>query len=215
MLKRLTLCLALAAASLPAAAHEIWIVRDGGTGPVDIHFGEPAEAAPEHGDDELARIKTPRVFGVDSKAAAAPVPAGDHLSASLPSDGDAWLFDDAVFDAWENKDGNYENVAYHARAGRRLAESRLDFELVPIASGADAFTLMFRDKALADTTVTVINPQRWQKTFTTDAEGRLTLPAGPDGRYILSASHEEPVEREVNGKPLVAITHVATLTFVR
>lgn len=215
MLKRLILCLALAGLSLPSTAHEIWIVRDAGTGPVGIHFGEPAEAAPAHGDDELSRIKTPRVFGADAKVAASPVPAGDHLNAALASEGDAWLFDDAVFDAWQNDDGKYENVAYHARAGRNLAESRLDFELVPVSSGADAFTLMFRDKAMADTKVTVINPDRWQKTFTTDTEGRLTLPAGPDGRYILSASHKEPVEREVDGKPLVAITHVATLTFVR
>lgn len=215
MLNRLILCLALTGLSLPAAAHEIWIVRDGGTGPVQIHFGEPAEAAPDPGDDELARIKTPRVFGAEGDKAAAPVPSGDHLNASLTSEGDAWLFDDAVFEAWQNKDGNYENVAYHARAGRHLAESRLDFELVPVTSGADAFTLKFRDKAMPDTKVTVINPQRWQKTFETDAEGRLTLPAGPEGRYILSASHKEPVEREIDGKPLVAITHVATLTFAR
>lgn len=213
MLKRMATAAFLFVASASTGAHEIWIERGSDTGPVEIFFGEPADPAPDHGQDEIRRIVKPRVFGADGKAATSLAAGADRLTAALAQPGDAWLFDDTVFEPYAVKDGKFEAVAYHARAGRSLAETRLDFEFMPDAPGADSLVLIFRERAMPNTPVTVISPAHWQKTFRTDSQGRLVLPALESGRYIVTAAHREPVQREIAGRQVSAVYHVATLTF--
>lgn len=94
-------CLALASISLSAQAHEIWIERDG-SGPVRIFFGEPAQDALDHGEDEIKRVVKPNVFGTAGKAG--PLQRGtEFLTAPLAGSGDAWLSDDSVFEPWKGK----------------------------------------------------------------------------------------------------------------
>lgn len=122
-------CLALASISLSAQAHEIWIERDG-SGPVRIFFGEPAQDALDHGEDEIKRVVKPNVFGTAGKAG--PLQRGtEFLTAPLAGSGDAWLSDDSVFEPWKGEAGGFETVSYYARAGRATPAAKLDFELVP------------------------------------------------------------------------------------
>lgn len=210
-----TVLIALAALTCaPAAAHELWLERDD-AGPVRIRLGEPADPAPDHGQDEFKRIKAPRVFGADGVAATAITTQKDHLQATLAAPGDAWMFDDGIFEPWKNDDGAYEAAAFHARAGRAGTQAKLDFELVPLKPGGDAYTVLFRGKPLAAAKVSVIDPQWWEKRFSADASGVLTVAASKPGRYLLVAQHREPVQREIGAKPVVAINHVATLSFVQ
>ena len=37
--------------------------------------------------------------------------------------------------------------------------------------------------------VSVINADRWKKSFTADANGRIDVPVSAPGRYLVSASH--------------------------
>lgn len=204
-------CLLLSSLPLAAQAHEIWIERDGGTGPVRVSFGEPAQEVLDHGEDELHRLKDFDLFGAEGKAGK-PVRQGEQLVAPLAGAGDAWLFDDNVFEPWQGEAG-YESVTYYARAGRQSTRSRLDFELVPVQAGGDALTVLFRGKPLADAEVTVIDPQKWSKTLKSDAQGRITLPALRDGRHIVVVSHKEPVKQQIAGKPVALMHHISTLTF--
>lgn len=205
-------CLALSCLSLSAQAHEIWIERDA-SGPVQIYFGEPAQDAPAHGDDEIKRVVSPKVFG--STASAGKVQRnGGHLQAPLRGDGDAWLFDDKVFEPWKGENGQYESVTYYARAGRSSTAARLDFELVPQQADSAALTVLYRNKPLADAEVTVIDPQKWQKQLTSDAKGQLTLPALRPGRHIVVVSHKEPVQQQIGGQSVALMHHISTLTFV-
>ncbi|MEE7567611.1 DUF4198 domain-containing protein [Xanthomonas sp. Kuri4-3] len=204
-------CLALSCLSVSAQAHEIWIERDA-VGPVRIYFGEPAEAPAAQGEDELKRVVAPRVFGATASAGK-PQRSGDHLQAPLPGEGDAWLFDDQVFEPWKGENGSYESVTYYARAGRASTTPRLDFELVPQRPGSGELTVLYRNKPLAGAEVTVIDPQKWQKQLKADARGRLTLPALRPGRHIVVVSHKEPVQRQIAGQPVALMHHISTLTF--
>ncbi|GEM_PF-260516 len=212
MKKLLLACMAWSCLSLSAQAHEIWIERDGQSGPVRVYFGEPAEAAAAESEDELGRLKHFEVFGTQGKAGKA-TRAGDHLVAPLAASGDAWLFDNQVFEPWQGEDKRYEAVSYYARAGRSSTMSRLAFELIPTTANANTFTLDFRGKPLADTEVTLIDQAKTQKTLKTDAQGRLTLPALAKGRYIVVAAHKEPVQKLVAGQQVTTMHHISTLTF--
>jgi hypothetical protein len=213
LMKIILLCgLMLAGLSSTLQAHEIWIERDG-AGPVRVYFGEPAQDVLDHGQDEIKRIVAPQLFG--SRASAGPLQriGSDHLEASLPDEGDAWLFDDAVFEPWKGQDGNYEAVNYYARAGRLSTSPRLDLELVPTQANGNELTVLYRKQPLADAEVSVIDAQKWQKQLKSDARGRVTLPSLRAGRYIVVVSHKEAVQRQIGGQPVRLIHHISTLTF--
>lgn len=197
----------------PAAAHEIWVERDG-NGPARIYLGEPAEAVPEGGDPEFHRLKAPVVFLTDPAQPAATVRRADHIEAALSQAGDVRVRDDSVFAPWESDEG-VTGAIFYARAGRSESAAKLDLELVPVSAGADAFTVRFRGRPLAGADVTVITPGRWQKNFTADEQGRITVPDMGKGRYILGVSHGEKAAGMVAGKPVARLQHISTLTFVR
>lgn len=72
----------------------------------------------------------------------------------------------------EGEAGGFETVSYYARAGRTTPAAKLNFELVPTAANSNTLTVLYRNKPLPKVEVTVIDPQKWQKTLTSDARAR-------------------------------------------
>lgn len=214
MLKTISAALAVCAVALPAAAHEVWLERDA-VGPVRVYLGEPAQPVPPGGDPEFPKLKAPLVFTASRDAPAALTRKADHLEAAVTGAGDVRLHDAAVFEPWEGENKTYEAAVFHARAGRTETRTALDLEITPVAAGADAFIVVFKGKPLADTDVTLINPDRWSKTFKTDASGRLDIPTSWSGRYLLAVSHEADAATKIDGKDVSKLHHVSTLTFVK
>lgn len=202
--------LALAA---PAAAHEVWVERDG-DGPARIYLGEPAQPVLAGGDPELHRLTEPLVFLSDPAQPAATVRRTTHLEAALAKPGDVRVRDDSIFEPWKSDEG-LTGAIFYARAGRSETTAKLDLELVPVSAGADEFTVQFRGQPLVGADITVITPGHWQKTFEADANGRIEVPDMGKGRYILGVSHDEDAAGTVAGKPVARIQHISTLTFVR
>lgn len=198
-------------AAMPAMAHEIWVERDV-SGPARIYLGEPAETVPEAGDPEFHHLQKPQVIG--AKKAIPLIRRSNHIEAAVPQTGDVRVRDDAVFAPWKSDD-KMQGAIFYARAGRSETSSMLDLELVPVQSNGDRFTLMFHGKPVPAATVTVIDPARWQKTFVTDADGRLDIPQKGAGRYIVGASHTEVGSAKIGGQDVASIVHISTLTFVR
>lgn len=206
-------CLALSGLSLSAQAHEIWIERDAGQGPVRVYFGEPAQAQPAAGEEnEIDRLQHFELTSASGKGGKA-TRQGDHLVAPLAGDGDAWLFDDQVFEPWQGEDKRFEAVTYYARAGRTSTSPRLALELVPERAGSDILKVVFRNKPLAGAEVSVFDAARQERKLTADAQGRVVLPALAQGRHLVVVSHKEPVKQQVAGKPVETMYHIGTLTF--
>jgi hypothetical protein len=197
----------------PSTAHEIWIERDG-TGPARVYLGEPADVVPEAGDPEFPKLKAPVVFQADRTKPATLARRTNHIEAAVAGPGDVRLTDDNVFAPWGGEGGKWEGVVYHARAGRSDTGTRLDLEIAPTASDADSFVVTWLGKPLAGAKVTVINADRWQKSFTADGDGRIDVPVTAPGRYLVSASHNVDGDRTLGGKPVSKTIHVSTLTFV-
>lgn len=209
MITRYLPALVLAAVAAPAVqAHEVWIERDG-AGPARIYLGEPAEPRPAGGDPEFDHLKSPKLLPASS---AAQVRKAGYIEVTVPP-GDVRAQDDTVFAPW-GEDGKKEGVAYFARAGRSDARAVMPFEIAPVAAGSDRFVLTRDGKPLADAAVTVITPEKWSKSFKTDAQGSFTLPAREKGRYILSASHKDEAGGETSLGKVAVLHRIATTTFV-
>ncbi len=205
---------ACASLALPAAAHEVWIERDA-NGPARIYLGEPADVVPEAGDPEFANLKTPKLFQADPAQSAALIRRANHIEAAVAGSGDVRLTDDNVFAPWAAEGGKWEGVVYYARAGREETKAILDLEISPVSAGADRFTVNWLGKPLGGAKVTVVNADRWQKSFTADAEGRVDVPVTVPGRYLLSVSHDVEGDRALGGKTVAKTIHVSTLTFAK
>ena len=193
----------------PATAHEVWVERDA-NGPARIYLGEPADPVPEAGDPEFSKLTAPRLVGAD----AALVRRANHIEAAVTGTGDVRLTDDNVFTPWEAEGGKWEGVVYYARAGRTETRSALDLEIVPTAAGANSFVVNWLGKPLPGAKVTVINADRWQKSFAADDQGRIDVPVTGTGRYLLSISHDVEGARTLGGKEVAKTYHISTLTFV-
>jgi hypothetical protein len=213
-MKTLAIVLAAAAFATSAAAHEVWVERDG-TGPARVYLGEPADPVPANGDPEFHRLQKPVVFTTDKTKPAPLSRAADHIAAQVDAAGDVRVFDDAVFQPWKGKGDALQGVVYYARAGRAETAAKLDFELVPMAANADTFIAMFRGKPLADADVTVISPDRSSKTLKTDAQGKVAVPTLGAGRYIVASSNTVEESAKLSGKDVSKVIHITTLTFVR
>lgn len=201
--------LALALLPSTAQAHEIWVERDELTGPVRIYLGEPGELLPEGGDPEFAQLKAPRL--VPASQAPGTRKAG-YIETDAPA-GDVRVIDDSVFEPW-GEDGKKEGVIYYARAGRTDTKALLPLEIVPTAPGADSFTLIRDGKPVPAAKITAISPEKWSKTFVTDAQGRVTLPIEERGRYILSATQEEKGDLKLRDAPVATLYHMTTISFI-
>lgn len=213
MKKWLAPLLALGAVAAPAAAHEVWIERDGTT-PARIYLGEPAEAVPENGDPEFPKLKAPLLFAESRERPAPLVRRTNHIEAAVAAPGDVRLVDDNVFEPWAGEDGKLQGVVYHARAGRTETRHALDLEIVPLTAGGDSFAVLWQGNPVPGAKLTIIDPDRWAKATLADDKGVVVVPARGKGRYLLSATHEVKGERVLSGKPVASALHVSTLTYV-
>lgn len=209
MLKQALHAALLTALTTTATAHEIWLERDG-AGPARVYFGEPVDAP---NPDELKSLKNPVVFNDNPAQPAKLTAQTDHLQAAVGT-GDVRLFADDVFKPWQNKQGKMQAAIFSARAGRSETKAALDFELVPVAANGNAFTVTWQGKPLPGHKVTVINPDKWEKTFTADEAGRVELPLKDKGRYILASRHEIDAQKDVGGVKVDKLAYTTTPSFL-
>ncbi|MBB3912397.1 DUF4198 domain-containing protein [Sphingomonas desiccabilis] len=207
-MKKMLFAALLLGLSTAARAHEVWIERDG-NGPARIYLGEPAEAMPEGGDPEFAKLKAPKLLKAPN--ARLERKAG-YLEAALPA-GDVRAWDDTVFAPW-GEPGKQESVVYYARAGRSEARAALPFEFVPAKAGADRFRLVRDGKPVAGTEVTLIAPDKSTQKLVTDANGEVTAPAGAKGRYLLTAALKDEGAHTTPAGPVAVLHRITTITYL-
>jgi len=199
----------LALAGVNAAqAHEIWIERDA-AGPARIYLGEPESPLPEGGDPEFGKLKAPKLVAASTAAMAR---KAGYLEVAVPP-GDVRATDDTVFAPW-GAEGKKESVVYYARAGRGEAKAAMPLEIAPAAPNGDRFILSRDGKPVAGADIRVITPDKWSKSFKTDAEGAVTVPLKEKGRYLLAASQKDEGSFDTPGGKVAVLHRTTTTTFV-
>jgi hypothetical protein len=200
---------AMLIAAVPAAAHQIWLEREGQT--ARAYFGEPVENVRERTGGLLDRVPGPRAFTTDAAAATAMTRGADHFSATLPAGaGDVRLVEDGYppFGREEKT-----KLIMLAREGRSETRAALDLEIVPVTAGGNEFTVMFRGRPLPRAEVTLVAPPRWERRFQSDAQGRVTFPTPWAGRYVAEVIHTDPTAGGTGEGAYQRMRFVSTLSF--
>lgn len=204
----LALSAALLALAATARAHFVWLERDTATGTTAAFFGEWAAGLRETQEGYLKLIAAPQAFAADGTAL--PVEIQDDRIAVDTKDasaGDLRLTNRYFPEKGKNL------VHYQAKLGRADTAAKLDLELVPASSDDNTFTLLLRGEPVADEDVTLFTASGWNRTWKTDAAGKVTIETPWPGQAVIEVGHVEKKPGEHDGRAYEAIRHVHTLTF--
>jgi hypothetical protein len=197
--------------ALPAAAHQLWLEREGDA--ARLYFGEPVENQRERTGGLLDRIPNPKVFVADP---ASPLPAqrqADHFAIALPRGaGDVRMIEDGLPPFGRPGAEKVKSVML-AREGRTETRQAMELELVPVAAGGNDFVLLLQGKPLARTEVTLVAPPRWERRLRTDEAGRVSFETPWAGRYVAEAVHVMDSPGGSGDGAYAKIRYVSTLSF--
>ncbi len=211
MLKKILLASVVMAIPVTATAHEMWLERGQGN-LVRAYVGD-VNGTPDKGDDVAKLVSVTEVFTTDRTTPAVLVARDDHLEATLSGAGDVRLYTDQVWAPWKSDDGAYQAAAFQAKAGRDSTTAVFDLELVPVQANSDTFTVIFQGKALSGAAVTVITPDKWEKTFTANERGQVTVPVNEKGLFILVTRHNAATNKDIGGKTVTKLQNIASVSF--
>lgn len=193
-----------------ARAHFVWLERDAATGSTAAYFGEWAAGLRETRDGYLKLIAAPRAFAADGSELPVKI-EHDHIAIAAPA---TPIPGDLRLENLYRPEKGDNLVHYQAKLGRADTAARFALELVPVAADSNTFTLLLRGEPLAETDVTLFTSSGWNRTFKTDAPGRVTLETPWPGQCVVEAGHVENRAGEHEGRAHQGVRHVATVTFV-
>jgi hypothetical protein len=191
-----------------AQAHFVWIERDAAGAPAAF-FGEWAHDVRETQDGYLKLIAAPKAFASDGTELTVDI-QNDRLAIDAKDvSGDIRLANDYFPEKGKNL------TRYQAKLGRTetAAAARFDLELVPVSANANTFTLLLRGQPVADEDVTLFTSAGWNRTWETDAAGKVTIETPWAGQAIIEVGHIDKTPGEYDGRAYEAIRHVHTVTF--
>jgi hypothetical protein len=205
LLSKLLLPVVLFAAA-PLHAHFVWIERDA-QGATAAYFGEWAADVRETQDGYLKLIASPKAFLADGKELAV-TRADDRLNIAGPTAANGDIrFTDTYFGEKAKS-----VTVYQAKLGRSETAAKFDLELVPVAPDSNSFTLLLHGASVPDADVTLFTSSGWNRTFKTDAAGKVTIETPWPGQAIIEVGHLEKKAGEQDGRAYESIRHVFTLT---
>jgi hypothetical protein len=194
-------------------AHYVWLERDA-DGATRAYYGEWENNKIEKTGGALDKIKSPQIYLGTGKDALNIERRSDHLEIAARGAGDALLVETSMAPRGDKKAGGATKTIFHAKAGRNNIQPRLDLELVPTAPNSNQFVLSLRGAPLAKTDVVVFGPPKWEKSFRTDDQGRVTIATPWSGRYVIEVAHVEEKPGESAGEKYDRLRLVSTLSFI-
>ncbi len=206
--KLLASSLAVLALAVSAQAHFVWLERDAATGDTAAYFGEWAAGLRETEEGYLKLIAAPKAFATDGKELAV-TRKNDRLAiAATGVAGDLRLTNLYFPEKAKNLS------LYQAKLGRTETAAKFALELVPVAANSNSFTLILNGAPLADADVVLFTSSGWNRTFKTDAAGKVTIETPWFGQAVIEVGHVEKKAGEHEGRAYEAIRHVFTLSFI-
>lgn len=193
-----------------ASAHYIWLERADETS-ARAYYGYWHRGIHEKTGDKLDDIKATGILPAD--IAGASYRRDDHIEITTKAPGDVGLVEETGLRRARIGTEVTRAVAL-ARAGRSQANSLVDLDLVPMVPDGNRFALQFQGSPLADTEITVYDPDRQEQKLTTNALGQVQILTPKAGQYLVRASHthEQPGET-AEGEHYDRTRYGLTLTF--
>lgn len=205
--KLLASSLAVLVLAVSARAHFVWLERDA-AGNTAAYFGEWAAGLRETEEGHLKLIAAPKAFATDGKELAV-TRKGDRLAIAAAGVAGDLRLTNLYF---PEKARNLS--LYQAKLGRTETAARFALELVPVAAGGNSFTLLLNGAPLAGADVVLFTSSGWNRTWVTDAAGKVTIETPWSGQAVIEVGHVEKKAGEHEGRAYEGIRHVFTLSFI-
>lgn len=217
-MRRFLCILLLLATAVPAQAHFIWIVPEGGD-PMKarVVFSEGLEP-----DDSVAieKIAATKLFMRDGggKVSALDWKKSEHAyQVNVPAKAPAVIGGVCKYGVLQRGEGKPFLLAYYPKLIQGTPQSakawdKLALEIV--SQGAGRFQVIFAGKPAADAEIVVLTPVAdGKETHKADAQGAFKIHSTAPGLYGIRARHIEAREGEYDGKKYDEARHYATLVF--
>lgn len=194
--------------SMPLAAHQLWLEREGSV--MNAYFGHWPNFKEKADGKRLDAIKG---FDISPKEAyLKTVRQNDHVEVFVNKVGDIGLTE-----AMEPRKGKMVDFTvrtiFLAREGRSESKTLLELDMVPEAPHSNTFTLMLNNKPLPKSKVVLTAPNTWSKNFMSDEAGKVTLQTTWLGDYVAQLDYIDKTKGEVNGKSYEQTNYIMTLHF--
>ncbi|HEX7890274.1 MAG TPA: DUF4198 domain-containing protein [Ramlibacter sp.] len=218
-LRHLLLAALLPAFAGPAAAHYLWLEREGDA--ARLYFGEAAEVR-EQSPGRLDEMPAPRLWDLSAAAERKLARrAGSFLGEGRVGPHLAAVEEGYAVKDWTRYGHGVVKPLFYARyspwpvrqAVPAAPELRLDVQ--PLPGAAPRAAVLFDGKPLAGAKLIVTAPNGWQQEHKADEQGQVALALPWRGQYVLEVVHREAVAGEFQGQRYEAKRHRATLTLVR
>ena len=188
-------------------AHEIWIEKDK-KDEANIFFGEFADGQKE-GAKFLDRLKVDTFYPKDIVKNI--TRKENSIVVGLSKDSDLVLVEVGEPRLNKNTQVAARKISY-AKTGRTNTDALANFDLVPVEKNSNTFKLIFDNKPMPKTKVTVVSPTKWEKSFYTNEQGEVSISTPWIGTYLLETSFEDNSKGEVDGKSFDKTIHAITYT---
>lgn len=206
-MKRILIALLVLSLSSAARAHFVWLERDS-SGATAAFFGEWAAGLRETQEGYLKFIAAPKASDVAGKNLPVDIKHDRIVIDTKDAQGEVRL----VNRYFPEKGSTL--VQYQAKLGRTETAAKFALELVPVDTGSNSFTLLLNGAPLAGADVVLFTSSGWNRTWVTDADGKVTIETPWSGQAVIEVGHVEKKPGEHEGRAYEAIRHVFTLSFI-
>lgn len=188
--------------TLSAQAHMLWLER-GLDAQTRAYFGEYSEQIKETQDTALksfnAAVAEQNAQKLKAKA------EKDHLSYATQGTADVKLSSELMY--------GEALLTYHAKTGRTDLKAASVLDIVPVQANSNTFTVFYQGKPAAGMEITVFSPQFWQKKYTANPQGQITIDTPWKGQYVIEAAKESDQAGQFNQQKYSKQYLVTTLSF--
>lgn len=188
--------------TLSAQAHMLWLER-GADAQTRAYFGEYSEQIKETQDTALKSFNTAVAEQNAQKLKAKA--EKDHLSYATQGTADVKLSSELMY--------GEALLTYHAKTGRTGLKAASVLDIVPVKANSNTFTVSYQGKPAAGMEITVFSPQFWQKKYTSNPQGQITIDTPWKGQYVIEATKESDQAGQFNQQKYSKQYLVTTLSF--
>lgn len=146
--------------SLNASAHMLWLTPAENNQTL-AYYGEFSAGELENQTGALKTFNTAKAQQGDKEYSAKV--ETDHLIYATTGEQDVRVSQDMLYDE--------TLINFLAKTGRQNSNATMEMEIVPVATNAKQFTVIYDGKPLSGQEVVVFAPNRWSKTYYTNDQG--------------------------------------------
>lgn len=184
-------------------AHMLWLER-GSDQKTKAFFGEYSEQVQETQEGALKSFNETFALQNQNKIKAN-TSQSDHLLFDTKGNTDVQLSHQLIYgDAL---------LSYHAKTGRLDLTGKSELDISPITPNSNTFIVLYQGKAVSDLKIKVFAPNRWEKNYKTNPDGKVTIETPWQGQYIIEVATESDQAGTFNQQPYKKHYLVTTLSF--